>query len=115
MEENQKLTGLGVVLVTASSQTQGEAIARSLLENKLAACINMTAVNSFYTWQGKINSDSEWQLIIKTDLALFELVSGKIQELHSYDVPEIIALPIVAGSQSYLSWIKENVNTNVNS
>lgn len=110
MRENQQLTGLGVVLVTASSQAEGEALARSLLEIKLAACITITPVHSFYTWQGEIHSESEWQLIIKTDLAQFPLISARIQELHSYDVPEIIALPIVAGSQSYLRWIAENVN-----
>ena len=103
------LSGLGVVLVTASSSEEAKAIATSLIEAKLAACVNITSVDSFYTWEGKINSDPEWQLIIKTDLDKFEQLSAKVQELHSYRVPEIIALPIVAGSPAYLDWLKENV------
>ena len=104
------LTGLGVVLVTASSSEEAKAIATSLIKAKLAACVNITSVDSFYTWEGKINSEPEWQLIIKTDLEKFEQLSAKVQELHSYDVPEIIALPIVAGSSAYLDWLKENVS-----
>ena len=104
------LSGLGVVLVTASSFEEAKAIATSLIEAKLAACVNITSVDSFYTWEGKINSEPEWQLIIKIDLEKFEQLSAKVQELHSYDVPEIIALPIVAGSSAYLDWLKENVS-----
>ncbi|MGK7876457.1 MAG: divalent-cation tolerance protein CutA [Xenococcaceae cyanobacterium] len=99
----------GIVLVTASSKVEGEAIASALVEAQLAACVTLTPVHSIYTWQGKVNSDEEWQLIIKTDLAQFPALSAKVQELHSYEVPEIIALPIIAGSDSYLEWISENV------
>jgi periplasmic divalent cation tolerance protein len=105
----RETTGYGVVLVTASSQEEGEAIASALVELKLAACVTLLPVRSIYTWQGKVNSESEWQLVIKTDLSQFPALSDKIQELHSYEVPEIIALPIVAGSRSYLNWIGENV------
>ncbi|WP_224412709.1 divalent-cation tolerance protein CutA [Oscillatoria salina] len=99
----------GVVLVTASTKKEAENIASALVEAKLAACVSLTAVNSIYTWQGKVNSEEEWQLIIKSDLALFPVLEAKIKELHSYEVPEIIALPLIAGSQSYLQWIGENV------
>lgn len=106
---NQNSARYGVVLITASSETEGESIARALIEAKLAACVSLTPVRSIYTWQGKINSDREWQLIIKTDLNLFPALESKIKEIHSYEVPEIIALPIIAGSQSYLDWIGENL------
>lgn len=105
-----ELTGLGVVLVTASSQQEAEKIAITLIENKLAACVNVSQVNSFYTWENQLNCDQEWQLIIKTDLTKFPSLSAKIQEIHSYEVPEIIALPIITGSQNYLNWIQETVN-----
>ena len=108
METN--LNSLGVVLVTASSSEEAKAIATSLIEAKLAACVNITSVDSLYTWEGKINSEPEWQLIIKTDLDKFEQLSAKVRELHSYSVPEIIALPMVAGSPAYLDWLKENVS-----
>lgn len=99
----------GVVLVTASSQKEAETIASSLIETKLAACVNLLPIHSIYIWQGKIHSDSEWQLIIKTDLSLFSQLEKKILELHSYEVPEIIALPIIAGSQPYLQWISDHL------
>ena len=99
----------GVVLVTASSSDEAEAIAKALIEVKLAACVSLTPVTSLYTWQGKVNSDREWQLTIKTDLTHFAALEAKILQLHSYEVPEIIALPIVAGSKSYVEWICENV------
>jgi len=67
-------------------------------------------VRSIYTWDGKVNHDQEWQLVIKTDLSQFDQLAAKIQELHSYEVPEIIALPIIAGSEAYLQWISENVS-----
>jgi periplasmic divalent cation tolerance protein len=110
IEITMNLNGLGVVLVTASSEQEAKAIATTLIEAKLAACVNITPVHSFYIWEGKINSDPEWQLIIKTALDKFAELSEKVRELHSYSVPEIIALPIVAGSEAYLHWLQENVN-----
>ncbi|MGE5657070.1 MAG: divalent-cation tolerance protein CutA [Actinomycetota bacterium] len=99
----------GVVLVSAGSRAEAEAIAKSLVESQLAACVSITPIYSFYTWEGKLYSDDEWQLIIKTNLAQFEMLEEKVRELHSYEVPEIIALPIVAGSVPYLQWISEQV------
>ena len=106
---NQDSARYGVVLVTAPSKVEGEAIASALVEAQLAACVTLMPVHSIYTWQGKVNSEQEWQLMIKTDLAQFPALSAKIQKLHSYEVPEIIAVPIVAASESYLEWISENV------
>jgi periplasmic divalent cation tolerance protein len=110
MDKDFTPSDYGVVLVTASSQKEAETIAGSLIESQLAACVNLLPIHSIYTWQGQIHSASEWQLIIKTDLSLFSQLEKKIKELHSYEVPEIIALPILAGSQPYLKWISDQVN-----
>lgn len=99
----------GVVLVTAASQQEAEAIATSLVKSQLAACVSLLPIHSIYTWQGELHQEQEWQLLIKTDLAQFPSLEAKIRELHSYEVPEIIALPILAGSQPYLQWISEQV------
>lgn len=95
----------GVVLVTVASLTAGKAIAMSLIEAKLAACVNLFPLDSIYLWEGKINQEQEYQLIIKTDLSKFDELEAKIKTLHSYEVPEIIALPIIAGSNTYLDWL----------
>lgn len=98
-----------VVLVTTPSQEVGDQIARVLLERKLAACANiLSPVQSIYAWKGKINEDQEALLVIKTSADLFEsrLVPA-ILENHPYEVPEIIALPILMGYQGYLDWIEE--------
>lgn len=94
----------GVVLVTAPSRDEAEAIAQNLVESKLAACVSLVPIKSIYTWKGELCKEEEWQLLIKTDLAKFESLSAKIRELHSYEVPEIIALPLVAGYPPYLDW-----------
>ncbi|WP_414543797.1 divalent-cation tolerance protein CutA [Nostoc sp. CCY0012] len=99
----------GVVFVTTASKQEAEKIAHALVEAKLAACVSMLPIHSIYTWQGEIYKESEWQLLIKTDLAQFSILEAKIRELHSYEVSEIIALPIIAGSQAYLQWISEQV------
>jgi periplasmic divalent cation tolerance protein len=109
MEKDSAATGYCVVLVTASSQEEGEAIANALVEGKMAACVTLLPVHSIYTWQGQVHKEQEWQLAIKTNLAQFPLLEQKIRELHSYEVPEIIALPVVAGSAPYLQWISESV------
>ncbi len=95
----------GIVLVTAASEAEAENIAKSLVDCKLAACVSLSPIRSIYTWQGEIHSESEWQLLIKIDLAKFEALKTKVMELHSYEVPEIIAIPIIAGSDAYLNWI----------
>ncbi|MBW4645324.1 MAG: divalent-cation tolerance protein CutA [Goleter apudmare HA4340-LM2] len=101
--------GYGVVLATAANFQEAEAIANALVEGKLAACVSLLPIHSIYTWQGEMHTEHEWQLLIKTDLAQFPLLEAKIREIHSYEVSEIIALPIVAGSQAYLQWISEQI------
>lgn len=100
----------GLVLTTAASRTEAEAIARALVFTKLAACVSLFPLHSVYTWQGSLEQQDEWQLVIKTDLTLFPALEAKIRELHSYDIPEIIALPILAGSKDYLNWIGQSIN-----
>jgi periplasmic divalent cation tolerance protein len=95
----------GLVLVTAPSPELAEAIATALLNAHLAACVNILPIKSLYTWQGKIVKETEWQLLIKTDLNLFSSLGEVIRSLHSYEIPEIIALPLVDGSADYLNWI----------
>lgn len=95
----------GVVLVTVASLQEGKAIAFDLIDHELAACVNIMAISSIYRWQSKINQDQEYQLIIKTNLDQFDELTERIELLHSYDVPEIIALPIVAGAKPYLEWL----------
>lgn len=95
----------GIVLTTVASEAKGRTIAESLLTAKLAACINIFPVQSFYTWQEKIQSDREWQLIIKTRLDLVSQLTATIESLHDYEIPSIIVLPIIEGSPSYLQWI----------
>ena len=98
-----------LVMITAPSEEVAREIADVLLEKKLAACVNLVpSISSLYTWQEKLNDDDEILLIVKSRAELFEeqLVPA-VQQIHPYDVPEIIALPIVMGSQSYLDWIEE--------
>ena len=99
------MTQYGVVLVTAGSKEEAGAIAHALIDAKLAACVSIMPIQSVYTWQDEVHQDEEWQLMIKTDLSQFPNLEAKIREIHSYDLPEIIALPIIRGSQPYLDWI----------
>ena len=97
-----------VVLVTASSREEADKIAQGLLEEKLAACVNIVeGLESRFWWQGKIDSAKELLLIIKTRKTLFNKLAKKVRSLHSYTVPEIIAIPIISGSKAYLDWIND--------
>ena len=99
-----------VVLVTAKNKTEAEKIARGLLESKLIACANIVrGVQSLFWWQGKIDASKEILLVLKTKKILFKKVSTKVKSLHSYQTPEIIALPIVNGSEDYLRWIGSSI------
>jgi periplasmic divalent cation tolerance protein len=96
-----------VVLVTAPSTDVGRDIARALLDGKLAACVNIVpSITSLYTWEGELCVDEEVLLIIKTTTSAFDALTSAIKSIHPYDVPEIIALPLAAGSRDYLDWIQ---------
>jgi len=98
-----------VVLVTASTQEEAQMIARGLLEKKLAACCNIiSGVRSLYWWQGKIMDDNEVLMVIKSRSDMFEKIKETVIACHSYAVPEIIALPLTAGSAPYLQWIDKS-------
>ncbi len=97
-----------VVFVTAGSPEEGRAIGRALIEERLAACVNIISpVESLYRWQGHVQHDQEVLLIVKTTAAALERLGERVKQLHSYDTPEIIAMPIVAGAEDYLLWIDE--------
>lgn len=100
---------LGVVLVTAGSEAEAESLARHLVEARLAACVSVLPVRSVYRWQGNIHAEPEWQLIVKADLSQFDAIAQTITQHHSYEVPEIIALPIVAGLPDYMTWLQAQV------
>jgi periplasmic divalent cation tolerance protein len=100
-----------IVLCACGSEAEAAEIAELLVSQNLAACVNISApVRSIYRWQGKVESAPEWILTIKTARARFEDLSAAIQSLHSYELPEIIALPITSGFPPYLKWIAESVH-----
>lgn len=98
-----------VVLVTCASVREAQRIARALVDQRIAACGNIVEppVRSIYRWKGKVESAKEYLLILKTSRARFGALEAEVKRLHSYDVPEIIALPIAEGSTEYLKWIDE--------
>lgn len=105
------MTDKRIVLTAAGSEAEAKKIARHLVENRLAACVNIVPqVASVYRWQGKVEEAVEWLLIIKTTAAEWEKVRGAIDELHSYELPECICLEIEEGSAAYLRWIEESVD-----
>jgi periplasmic divalent cation tolerance protein len=96
-----------IVLMTAANREEAVKIVCTLLEERLIACGNIVdSVSSFFWWKGKIEEEKEVLVIMKSDEKLFKKLSKRVTELHSYDVPEILALPIVDGSPSYLEWLK---------
>ena len=96
-----------VVLVTVGSQEEAERIATALVSERLAACVNIVGpIRSIYRWEGKVQNDQELLLVIKSGVALFEQLAARVQALHSYQTPEVIALPITAGLQAYLEWLQ---------
>src|SRR5919198_179482 len=99
-----------VFYVTAGSPGEGERLAQALVEEQLAACVNRIApVQSVYRWQGKVEQSEEQLLIIKTAKSQFAALEKRIRELHSYSVPEIVALPVIDGSDDYLQWLAEQI------
>jgi periplasmic divalent cation tolerance protein len=96
-----------IVVLSACDSEEGAAVlARALVEQRLAGCVNIVpGARSIYRWQGKIEDAGEWLLIIKSRRDLFERLRDAIVEAHSYEVPEVIALPVVDGSPTYLAWL----------
>jgi periplasmic divalent cation tolerance protein len=95
-----------VVLSTCGSAEEAASIARALVERRLAACVNIVpGVRSVYRWKGAVEEAGEWLLIVKSSQALFERLEEELRRMHSYETPEIVALPVAAGSASYLEWL----------
>jgi len=99
-----------LVLVTCANPIQAKLIARSAVEKRLAACVNIlrSPIESHYRWQGKVEKARELLLLIKTTARKLGGLEKEVKRLHSYDTPEFIALPIAAGSEAYLAWLDEN-------
>jgi len=104
------MTDKRIVLSTAGSHDEARKIAQHLVEHQLAACVNIIPhIESIYRWQGKMESSTEWLLLIKTTQEKFPAVRDAIRDLHSYELPECIALAIENGSAPYLEWIAQSV------
>lgn len=97
-----------VVYITAPAEDEAAKIARTLVSEKLAGCVNIVRnIRSIYSWKGNIEDDAEVLMIVKTQRHLFESLKKRVKELHSYTVPEVIALPVVEGLEEYLCWLGE--------
>ena len=100
------MTQAVTILTTAGSTEDAERIAEALLTENLAACVQIVPIRSRYLWKGEIERSAEELLLIKTRAALFEAVRARIRALHSYETPEIIALPVSGGDEDYLAWLE---------
>lgn len=104
------MTDKRIVFTTSGSEDEARRIAQHLVEKQLAACVNLIPrIESIYRWQGKVESNREWLLLIKTTVAKFANVRDAIRELHSYELPECIAIAIEDGSPDYLHWLEQSV------
>jgi periplasmic divalent cation tolerance protein len=100
---------LRIILVTAGSEEQAEAIARALVGERLAACVNIVGpIRSLYRWRGKVEDDREYLLIIKTRATLYVRVELRVRELHNYETPEVLSLNADRGSPPYVKWLLES-------
>jgi periplasmic divalent cation tolerance protein len=96
------------IISTCPTRELAEQIARNLVERRLAACVQVAGpIQSTYRWQGRIEHDQEWRIAAKTVESRFDQVEAAIRELHPYEVPEVLAVPVVRGSESYLQWLEQ--------
>jgi periplasmic divalent cation tolerance protein len=106
------MTDKRIVLTTASSEDEARKIARHLVEHQLAACVNIVPqIESIYRWQNKVESAREWLVLIKTTAEGFAAVRDAIRELHSYELPECVAIAVEDGSAEYLEWLADSVKS----
>jgi periplasmic divalent cation tolerance protein len=99
-----------ILVLTTVPEDEAEALARTLVEERLAACVNIHApMTSLYWWKGSIERDGESQLVIKTTRARLEALTARINQLHTYELPELLIVPVAWGSQGYLDWVRESV------
>src|SRR5260370_13005815 len=105
------MTEQRIVITTAGAEEEARKIARHLVENRLAACVNIVPqVESIYRWEGKVDSSREWLLLVKTSQERFPAVREAIRELHSYELPECVVINIEYGSSNYLDWLADSVH-----
>jgi periplasmic divalent cation tolerance protein len=101
-----------VVFSTCGSEEQAGRIARALLDQRLAACVNvLPGVRSIYRWKGQIEDAAEWMLIIKSRRELLDKLRIAVGKIHTYEVPELLAVPVVDGSEEYLAWLDHELGT----
>jgi periplasmic divalent cation tolerance protein len=105
-----KMTDAIVVLTTCATEADAERIARALIAARLVACVSVVPlVRSFYRWKAEVESAAECLLLLKTSRELFEPLGAALEKLHPYEVPELLALPVVAGAANYLNWLAGNL------
>lgn len=97
-----------IIMTASDSEAEAEALARSLVEQKLAACVQIVRITSFYRWEGQVERAGEFLLLIKTAHGMYEQVERFIAAQHSYDLPELVEVPITRGSAGYLGWIDDS-------
>jgi periplasmic divalent cation tolerance protein len=98
------------VLTTVGSEQEAERVASALLDQQLAACVQIVGpIISRYRWQGELERAEEWQCLAKTEAALYDQVEAAVRSAHSYEEPEILAIPVLAGSKGYLDWVSASV------
>ena len=104
------MTDAILVLITAPAEEEGGRIAATLVDERLVACVNIVpAVRSIFSWQGKTQDEREVLLVCKSTAERMPAIIARVKQVHSYTVPEIIALPVIAGSTEYLQWVRESV------
>ena len=104
------MTNKIVVLSTCSNEADAGRVARALVESRLAACASVVpGIRSYYRWKGELETSDEALLVIKTSRELFGALKAELEKIHPYDVPEILALPVVEGAENYLNWIDANL------
>jgi periplasmic divalent cation tolerance protein len=99
-----------VVLSTCASEAEAERLARLLVDQRLAACVSiLPRARSFYWWKGAVECSEEWLLLAKSSRPLFDQLRAALEKAHSYEIPEVLALPVVAGTAPYLDWLQANL------
>jgi len=97
-----------LVYITTQDEGEAEKIGRTLVKEKLAACVNIHPINSVYRWEGRVEAEREAAMLVKTRADLVDEVINRVKELHPYEVPCVISLPIIQGNDDYLNWIRES-------
>jgi periplasmic divalent cation tolerance protein len=105
------MTDKVIVLTTCAKSEDADKLAQALVEKRLAACVNVVSgVKSFYRWQGKIENDAEFLLIVKTARGLVDQLRQELEKLHPYELPELVVAPIIDGSPNYLAWLEQEIS-----